>query len=388
MYNFLVAAPILVIFLIALIGYAFGRISIKGLSLGTGAVLLVALVFGHFFHQYAVINSVTPFSMPSIVQEMGLVLFVTAVGFIAGPTFFKNFKGHAVAYLILGLAIVLIGVLTCAGIILITQMDSDLAVGLLAGALTTTPGLAVVNEVTGTAVASIGYGIAYPFGVIGVVLFVQLAPRLFKTDLQKEREQFAKAEVAPATEKKKKILHVDTQGFFGFALAIVLGVLLGKIEIPFGNGVTFSLGTSGGPLIAGLLLGHFGTIARVNVVMNKETLKSLRELGLALFLIGAGFKAGAGFVDVLVQYGFMLFVYGAIMTLIPMIVGLFLARKVLKLGMLNSLGSICGGMTSTPALGALIKTAETDDVATAYAATYPIAIAVIVITFQLLCLIF
>ncbi|MFA5235893.1 MAG: permease [Bacilli bacterium] len=388
MYQFLVAAPILVIFMIALLGYAFGRISIKGLSLGTGAVLLVALVFGHFFHQYSVINSVTPFSMPSIVQEMGLVLFVTSVGFIAGPRFFKNFKGHAVSYLILGVAIVLVGVLTCAGIILITKLDTDLAVGLLAGALTTTPGLAVVNEVTGTATASIGYGIAYPFGVIGVVLFVQLAPRIFKTDMQKEREQFAKAEVASTVEKKKKILQIDPQGFFGFALAVVLGVLLGKIEIPFANGVTFSLGTSGGPLIAGLLLGHFGTVARVNVTMNKETLKALRELGLTLFLIGAGFKAGAGFVDVLVQYGAMLFVYGVIMTIIPMIVGLFLARKVLKLGMLNSLGSICGGMTSTPALGALIKTAETDDVATSYAATYPIAIAVIVITFQVLCLIF
>jgi putative transport protein len=56
--------------------------------------------------------------------------------------------------------------------------------------------------------------------------------------------------------------------------------------------------------------------------------------------------------------------------------------------MFNSLGSICGGMTSTPALGTLIRVAETDDVATSYAATYPIALAVIVITFQLVCIIF
>jgi len=73
---------------------------------------------------------------------------------------------------------------------------------------------------------------------------------------------------------------------------------------------------------------------------------------------------------------------------VPMAVGLLFARKVFKLSMINSLGSICGGMTSTPALGSLIKVAETDDVATAYAATYPIAIAIIVITFQIVCIIF
>lgn len=376
MIEFLQANSILTIFIIAVLGYGLGRISIKGLSLGTAAVLLVALVFGHFNIQVS-----------ADIQNIGLALFVTAVGFIAGPMFFRNFRSNAIAFIVLGIFIVFIGVLICAALIGFGLVPTELAVGLLAGALTTTPGLAVALEATGSNMASIGYGLAYPFGVIGVVLFVQLVPQMFKTDMQKERQQYQKIVVESVT-TKPKAFQFDPLGYFIFALAVALGILLGKITIPLPGGVSFALGTSGGPLITGLIFGHFGSIKKIDLTMKKETLVSLRELGLVLFLIGAGTKAGVGFVAVLVEQGAMLFVYGALMTLIPMIIGLVVALKLLKLSMFNSLGSICGGMTSTPALGTLIRTAETDDVATAYAATYPIALAIIVITFQLLCIIF
>jgi putative transport protein len=376
MIQFLINNPILSIFLIALIGYAFGRISIKGISLGTAAVLLIALVFGHF-----------GIIIPSIVQNIGLVFFVTSVGFIAGPMFFKNFKSHAISYVILGLIVVMVGILICIVIILLTPLGSDLAIGLLAGALTTTPGLGVALEATGSDYVSIGYGIAYPFGVIGVVLFVQFIPRIFRTNMAKEREQYKQMEKKTVVTKKKRITF-DPIGLFVFAFAAVLGILLGTIKIPLPGGITFSLGNAGGPLITGLIFGHFRSIARIDLSIKKETLVPLRELGLVLFLIGAGTAAGEGFVDVLKVHGVMLFVYGAIMTIIPMSIGLLFALKVFKLSMFNSLGSICGGMTSTPALGTLIKTTGTDDVATAYAATYPIALALIVILFQLVSIIF
>jgi putative transport protein len=376
MIQFLINNPILSIFLIALIGYAFGRISIKGISLGTAAVLLIALVFGHF-----------GITIPSIVQNIGLVFFVTSVGFIAGPMFFKNFKSHAISYVILGLIVVTVGILICIVIILLTPLGSDLAIGLLAGALTTTPGLGVALEATGSDYVSIGYGIAYPFGVIGVVLFVQFIPRIFRTNMAKEREQYKQMEKKTVVTKKKRITF-DPIGLFVFAFAAVLGILLGTIKIPLPGGITFSLGNAGGPLITGLIFGHFRSIARIDLSIKKETLVPLRELGLVLFLIGAGTAAGEGFVDVLKVHGVMLFVYGAIMTIIPMSIGLLFALKVFKLSMFNSLGSICGGMTSTPALGTLIKTTGTDDVATAYAATYPIALALIVILFQLVSIIF
>ena len=144
----------------------------------------------------------------------------------------------------------------------------------------------------------------------------------------------------------------------------------------------FALGTSGGPLIAGLILGHFGHFGRLSVQVEKHVLECLREFGLALFLLGAGSQAGAGFVEILKEHGVMLFLYGALMTLIPMFIGYFFAVKVLHLNLFNTLGSICGGMTSTPALGTLIRVAETDDVASAYAATYPIALVSVVLASQ------
>ena len=82
------------------------------------------------------------------------------------------------------------------------------------------------------------------------------------------------------------------------------------------------------------------------------------------------------------EQGLLLFVYGALMTLIPMLLGYVFASKVLKLSLFNTLGSICGGMTSTPALGTLIRVTETDDVASAYAATYPVALVFVVLACQ------
>ena len=152
--------------------------------------------------------------------------------------------------------------------------------------------------------------------------------------------------------------------------------------VPLPGGGEFSLGTTGGPLIVGLLFGHFGHIGPLDISVPTPTLKTFRELGLMLFLVGAGVSGGAGFVETLRKEGFMLFVYGAVMTLLPMLVGYLIAAKVLKLRVLNNLGSITGGMTSTPALGTLIQVAGTEDVASAYAATYPIALVAVVLASQ------
>ena len=132
----------------------------------------------------------------------------------------------------------------------------------------------------------------------------------------------------------------------------------------------------------GLLFGHFAHVGPIDIEVPTSVLKTMRELGLMLFLIGAGVDGGHGFVETLRAEGAMLFIYGAIMTLVPMIVGYLVAAKLLKLSLFNNLGSITGGMTSTPALGTLISVAGTDDVASAYAATYPIALVSVVLCSQ------
>lgn len=370
---------LLAIVLIAALGYFVGGIKIKGIELGTAGVLLVALVFGHFGVE-----------IPSIVRNLGLALFVGSVGFIAGPKFFRDFKTNAASYILLGFVIILSGAVTCVLVSKIGGIRPELSVGLLTGALTSTPGLAAAQEAAGELadLATTGYAIAYPFGVIGVVLFVQLIPRILKVDMADERAHFEAAHTAKVKRYDGWLFKFDQGGFFAFMLAIVLGILLGNVHIPLPGGASFSLGTTGGPLIMGLLFGHFAHFGHLDVTVPVEELKTFRELGLMLFLIGAGVSGGAGFVDTLKEEGFMLFVYGAFMTIVPMFVGFFVASKVLKLRLLNNLGSITGGMTSTPALGTLISVAQTDDVASAYAATYPIALVAVVLCSQFIVILF
>ena len=366
------SSDLMIIFAIAVLGYLLGSITIKGLSLGTSGILLVALVFGHF-----------ELTVPKVVQDIGLVSFVTAVGFIAGPGFFRNFKKKALSYVLLGIAIILAGGITCVAVIKLADIPTSLSVGMMSGALTSTPGLAAAIEATGDNMASVGYGIAYPFGVVGVVLFVQLIPKILRIDMDKERQRLIEnggqqqnAETAVA---KKTYKQLDSFGLCAFALAAVLGYLLGKIAIPLPGGAHFSLGTSGGPLLAGLVMGHFAHIGPVAIDVPKKTLDVVREVGLALFLMGAGTGAGKGFLAILGQYGVVLFLLGAVMTIVPMIMGYILATKVFKIDVLSALGSICGGMTSTPALGTLITVTKTEAVAVAYAATYPLALIMVVL---------
>ena len=364
---------LLAVFLIAALGYFIGGIRIKGIELGTAGVLLVALVFGHFGVE-----------IPSIIRNFGLALFVCSVGFIAGPKFFRDFKSNAASYILLGFLIILSGGICAVLVSLIGGIRPELSVGLLTGALTSTPGLAAAQEAAGELadLATTGYAIAYPFGVIGVVLFVQLVPRILKVDMAEERAHFEAAHTAKIKRYDGWLFKFDQGGFFAFMIAVVLGILLGNVHVPLPGGASFSLGTTGGPLIMGLLFGHFAHVGHLDLTVPVEELKTFRELGLMLLLIGAGVSGGAGFVDTLRKEGVILFVYGAIMTLVPMFVGFFVAKKVLKLRLLNNLGSITGGMTSTPALGTLISVAKTDDVASAYAATYPIALVAVVLCAQ------
>ncbi len=370
---------LLAVFLIASLGYFVGGIRIKGIELGTAGVLLVALVFGHFGVE-----------IPSIIRNFGLATFVCSVGFIAGPKFFRDFKTNAASYILLGFLIILSGGICAVLISLIGGIRPELSVGLLTGALTSTPGLAAAQEAAGELadLATTGYAIAYPFGVIGVVLFVQLVPRILKVDMAEERAHFEAAHTAKIKRYDGWLFKFDQAGFFAFMVAVVLGILLGNVHVPLPGGATFSLGTTGGPLIMGLLFGHFAHVGHLDLTVPVDELKTFRELGLMLFLIGAGVSGGAGFVETLRREGFILFLYGAIMTLVPMFVGFFVAKYVLKLRLLNNLGSITGGMTSTPALGTLISVAQTDDVASAYAATYPIALVAVVLCSQFIVILF
>ena len=385
------------VFLIAGLGYLLGRITIKGVSLGTAGVFIVALLFGAFFYnplveQLKVGGTTYVTNALKIVENLGLILFVTAVGFIAGPNFFGDFKRNFKSYIVLGLLIIIVGGLSCAACIIFDnkvygrdlEEVSAMLVGLLSGSLTSTPAFsaakATVTSDSLEAIVAVGHGIAYLYGVVGVVLFVQLVPKFCKANMEDERKKLSEANPEMPSKLTGKELEFDPLGFCVFSIAAVLGVLLGSFK--FGN---FSLTTTGGCLLLSLVLGHFAKIGKVSITPVESTLKVFRELGLMLFLIGAGIAGGAEFVK---YFEWVYFIYGIIMTMVPMVVGYFFAKYVLKINLLNNLGSICGGMTSTPALGTLISTAGTEKVAGAYASTYPIALIAVVIVSQVLIIFF
>lgn len=391
---------------IAALGYILGRVTIKGISLGTAGVFLVALLFGCIFHEELTGQLVTNIkdgtgsivdkvsfvdSALKIVDNIGLILFVTAVGFIAGPNFFGNFKKNFKSYVVLAVIIIFSGGLACAGCIAVGRNFTDLSndeftalmTGILSGALTSTPGFSAAKDAAPDyqGAVSVGYGIAYIFGVLGVVLFVQIIPKILGANMAKERDLLgATAKKAEAKKKESKLIEMDDFGIMPFALAATLGIIVGAFK--FKN---FSLSTTGGCLLVSLLFGHFGKIGKVNIMPKDTTLKVFRELGLMLFLIGAGVSGGAKFAE---YFKAIYFVYGIIMTIVPMVLGFLFAKYVLKLSLLNNLGSITGGMTSTPALGTLISTAGTENVASAYAATYPVALISVVLVSQFLIMLF
>lgn len=397
---------------IVALGYLLGRVTVKGVSLGTAGVFVVSLLYGAFFYD-SLADAMKTAEVAShglkIVENLGLVFFVTSVGFIAGPKFFKNLKNNFKSYIMLGFAIILAGGLTCVICYLIGRnFESDnkqfLAMmdGLLSGSLTTTPGFSAAKETVKNFYAAtpelasgyedavtVGHGIAYLFGVIGVVLFVQILPKIVHADMDEERRKLASVDTGEAKTIVGELINIDDMGLGAFGLAALIGIIIGNIKIPLTaqglSGTCFSLTTTGGALITSLLFGHFSHIGRVNIMPEKKTLEVLRELGLMIFLIGAGIAGGASFVK---YFRPVYFLYGALMTLVPMFVGYFIATKILKLSLLNSLGSITGGMTSTPALGTLIHVAKTEDVAAAYAATYPIALLVVVLVSQFLIVFF
>ena len=401
------------IFVIVALGYLLGRITIKGVSLGTAGVFLVAILIGWIctldfgdipllgaFHVAGEGDAIVTV-MNKQIQNIGLVLFVGAVGFIAGPNFFKNLKKNFKTYIVLGIVIIASGTLVAIICTLLTDYGSEYWSGVLSGALTSTPGFSAAKDAVAgygpylaaqyEGLIALGHAIAYPFGVIGVVLFVQLMPKFLKSDMAKERE-LLKIGTESLAEKKEGLFECDPFGLAAFALAVVAGLILGSITIPLSgagyDGPCFSLGTTGGVLIMCLVFGHFGNFGKLSLHIPDSTLKVFREFGLMMFLLGAGFHGGVSLVTSIGSNGIGIvlwgFLGGAVMTLAPMIAGYFIAKYLMKLSLLNSLGSITGGMTSTPALGTLINTAKTDDVASAYASTYPIALVLIVLASQLL----
>ena len=191
-------------FTIVALGFLLGRIQIKGISLDISAVIFVALIFGHF----GVI-------VPKDFQNIGLVLFIFTIGIQAGPGFFEAFRSQGKKLIIMATALILSAGLTTVAVVELFNLDMNAGIGLLTGALTSTPGLAAAIEATGSPIASISYGVAYPFGVIGVILFVSLYPRIFRVNIKQAEEDHEKEKRSGYAEIKTRNFIIENKKIIG-----------------------------------------------------------------------------------------------------------------------------------------------------------------------------
>ncbi len=192
------------LFIIICLGYIIGNIRVKGISLDISAVIFVALVFGHF-----------GLVMPDIIEKIGLILFIYTIGMQAGPGFFDSFKKQGRTLVLMAAVVILSSSLLTFLAIVLFDIDVPVAIGLLTGALTSTPGLAAAIESTTSPGVSIGYGIAYPFGVIGVILFVRLYPKITKVSIKKAEKAYEDATVVESPDVVYKHFMVENENVAG-----------------------------------------------------------------------------------------------------------------------------------------------------------------------------
>ena len=348
---------VFMIFLTLVLGYAFGRINFAGVKFGTSGVLIVALIFGALGME-----------VPAIIGTAGLALFLACVGLSAGPSFITNLKASGIVALA----------------VKVFKLPMDLALGVMAGAMTCTASLATTKELFGDkSAAGVGYGLAYVFGIISVVMFVQLVPKFLKADIEAENAKLPDPPVSKS-ESDKSLLTVDGPGVFVVCVAIALGALIGAVELPLGGGTSFSLGTGGGAIIAGIVVSVIGHCGKIKLTAPKSTLVPLRDLGIAWFLLQNGAGAGPKFVSTLQKYGIMLFLVGALMSCVSILLAYIVARYLCKMPLFGALGATTGAMTSAPSLNALITVTGNDKAASFYAACQPIATVGLVILPKLL----
>lgn len=213
-----VAHSILLLSLCIGLGHYLGKLKIANISLGITWILFVGIIFSHF--GLTIHHDVLHF-----VKEFGLILFVYSIGLQVGPGFFASFKSGGIKLNILALSIVLLGVVTTYVIHLISGEDIVTMSGVLAGATTNTPSLGAAQQTYSDTIGgqntsiALGYAVAYPLGVVGVIIVMLLLKKIFKIDLHEEE---AKIQQHQALQTLRLNIVVENQCVVGKKLSEVV----------------------------------------------------------------------------------------------------------------------------------------------------------------------
>ena len=367
------------------VGLLLGRIKIKGVSLGITWVLFV----GIFVSALGVdLNH----DMIHIIKEFGLILFVTAVGIQVGPGFFKSFKKGGLKLNLLAVAIVTLGVVTTIIISKISGESLAVMAGVYTGAITNTPGMSAAQQTItdlglGTAdTIARGYAVAYPLGVVGLIVTCLLLRPICRIDLK--NEPTVEHELLSQAEKQATPISLRHKvNLIPIFVIIALGVILGSIPVPVGMSAPVKLGLAGGPLVMALLVSWLGVKKNWfgTDFTDSHGIWMLREVGIALFLAAVGLSAGGSFVETIAQGGYMWILYGVIITMVPELIVAIFARLVLKVNYYTLMGVIGGATTDPPTL-AFANTVAPEGCKlpnTGYATVYPLTMFLRIFSAQL-----
>jgi putative transport protein len=215
-----VAHTVLIISLATACGLALGSIRVWGISLGIGGILFAGLIFGHF--KFVINEEVLGF-----IRDFGLILFVYSIGIQVGPGFFASLRREGLPLNIMAASVVILGVLMTILLHLFANISMPVAVGIYPGATTNTPALAAVEQALkdiktispdALKTPGLGFAIAYPFGILGVILVMILIRLIFRINPHEEDAEFRKLQTKSTALPATMHLEVKNPNLHGLPL--------------------------------------------------------------------------------------------------------------------------------------------------------------------------
>ena len=221
-----IAHAVLILSLVAATGFFLGSIRIFGISLGVAGVLFSGLLFGHF--HFSINAHVMEFA-----REFGLILFVYTIGMQVGPGFLASLRKQGLPLNLMAISIVLLGVGVTIAICLLGKIDMRVAVGLFAGGTTNTPALGAAQQALKNLanyteemakMPSLGYAVAYPFGILGIILTMFLVRFVFRIHPGDEAAEFTKQQLSQVAKVTTLNLVVTNPNLNGMTIEEIPGL--------------------------------------------------------------------------------------------------------------------------------------------------------------------
>lgn len=219
------AEPILVISLTAILGLLLGSIRVRGMKLGVAGMLFSGLLLGHLG------LSLDPHLL-AFLKEFGLVLFVFTVGLQLGPGFFNSLKSDGLKLNSLAVMVVLTGAMIAFGVGHFMKWDIGVTAGILAGGTTNTPSLGAAQQAMATVavgthqanLAAMAYAVAYPFGVLGIILSMVILRVIFRIDPKDELTILQQKMAEGVSEVRRETFVVENANLVGESIKNIPGL--------------------------------------------------------------------------------------------------------------------------------------------------------------------